>query len=36
MKLNFFSKKSKCNTCGKKFRTDRELSEHSEKEHGRR
>jgi uncharacterized C2H2 Zn-finger protein len=33
MKWNFFKKESKCNTCGKKFRTDRELSEHTEKEH---
>jgi hypothetical protein len=36
MEWNFFAKKSKSNTCGKKFRTDRELSEHTEKEHGTR
>jgi hypothetical protein len=35
MDFNFFSKKFKCNTCTEKFKTEAELSQHKQAEHGR-
>jgi transposase-like protein len=34
MQFNLFGKKKfKCNSCGKKFKTEAELAEHRQKEH---
>jgi hypothetical protein len=35
MDFNFFSKKFKCNTCNEKFKTEAELSQHKQAEHGK-
>ena len=33
MKFNFFSKKSKCLRCGKKFKNEADLMDHNRTEH---